>query len=94
MVLSELKVGEKAEVEGLLAESGVRRRILDMGLVKGTKFKVLRVAPLGDPVEIFFKGMYLSLRKNEAADVLVRKIGETGDGAPMREGRGGRQSGS
>ncbi|ASQ91450.1 iron transporter FeoA [Prosthecochloris sp. GSB1] len=83
MLLSELKVGDKAEVEGLLAESAVRRRILDMGLVKGTRFKVLRVAPLGDPVEIFFKGMYLSLRKNEAAGVLVRKIGEARDGAPM-----------
>jgi len=83
MLLSELKVGDKAEVTGLLAESAVRRRILDMGLVKGTRFKVLRVAPLGDPIEIFFKEIYLTLRKDEAAGVLVQKTGEVGDGTPM-----------
>lgn len=83
MLLSELKVGDKAEVTGLLVESAVRRRILDMGLVKGTRFKVLRVAPLGDPIEIFFNGVYLTLRKNEAAGVLVQKTGEVGDGIPM-----------
>lgn len=83
MLLSELKVGDKAEVTGLLVENAVRRRILDMGLVKGTRFKVLRVAPLGDPIEILFKGVYLTLRKNEAAGVLVQKTGEVGDGIPM-----------
>ncbi|WP_294345551.1 FeoA family protein [Prosthecochloris sp.] len=83
MLLSDLKVGDKAEVTGLLAESGIRRRILDMGLVKGVRFKVLRVAPLGDPIEIVFKGVYLTLRKNEAAGVQVEKTGEVGDGRPM-----------
>lgn len=87
MRLSELQVGDKAEVTGLLARDSVRRRILDMGLLKGTRFKVLRVAPLGDPVEIFFKGMYLSLRKSEAADVLVERIGHVGDGNPAGQGR-------
>lgn len=83
MLLSDLRVGDKAEVTGLLADNSVRRRILDMGLVKGTRFKVLRVAPLGDPIEIFFKGVYLSLRKNEAAGVQVQKKGEVGDGMPI-----------
>ncbi len=87
MVLSDLKVGDKAEVTGLLAESSIRRRILDMGLVKGTRFKVLRVAPLGDPIEIYFKGVYLSLRKNEAAGVQVEKRGEVGDSKPMGNNR-------
>ncbi len=83
MLLSELKVGDKAVVSGVLAESSVRRRILDMGLIKGTRFKVLRVAPLGDPVEIFFKGMYLTLRKSEAAGIVVTLTGHTGDAKPL-----------
>ncbi len=93
MVLSDLHVGDKAEVAGLLAESAVRRRILDMGLVKGTRFKVLRVAPLGDPIEIVFKGTYLTLRKNEAAGVQVEKIGTVGDRKPMGQQRRRRRFG-
>ncbi|NTW55472.1 MAG: ferrous iron transport protein A [Chlorobiaceae bacterium] len=76
MRLSDLKVGETAEVKALKAEQAVRRRIMDMGLTRGTSFKVLRVAPLGDPVEIFFKGMYLALRKNEAHGIMVEKPGD------------------
>ncbi len=83
MLLSDLNVGDKAQVTGVLAESTVRRRILDMGLVKGTRFKVLRVAPLGDPIEIVFKGIYLTLRKNEAAGIQVEKVGEVGGRVPM-----------
>ncbi|NTU97840.1 MAG: ferrous iron transport protein A [Chlorobiaceae bacterium] len=73
MLLSELKVGDTGEVTSLKAEVAVRRRIMDMGLIRGTSVKVLRVAPLGDPIEIFFKGMYLALRKNEADGIHVRK---------------------
>ncbi|MBM3161848.1 MAG: ferrous iron transport protein A [Chlorobi bacterium] len=83
MKMSELLVGDKAEVTAVKAEHAVRRRILDMGLITGTRFKVLRVAPLGDPIEIFFKGMYLTLRKSEAEGISVRKTGEAGDGVPM-----------
>jgi ferrous iron transport protein A len=76
MRLSELHVGDRAEVTAVKAESAVRRRIMDMGLIKGTSFKVLRVAPLGDPIEIFFKGLYLAMRKNEAQGVMVRKVAD------------------
>ncbi len=81
MRLSELKVGDRAEVTAVKAESAIRRRIMDMGLIRGTSFKVLRVAPLGDPVEIFFKGLYLAMRKNEADGILVRKVPAEGEGA-------------
>jgi ferrous iron transport protein A len=77
MRLSELKVGDKAEVTALKAENIVRRRIMDMGLIKGTTFKVLRVAPLGDPIEIYFKGLYLAMRRTEAEGVMVCKIAES-----------------
>ncbi len=73
MRLSELKVGDKAEVTAVKAESATRRRIMDMGLIKGTRFRVVRVAPLGDPMEISFKGLYLAMRKKEAEGILVEK---------------------
>ncbi len=76
MRLSELKVGEKAEVEAVKAVGAVRRRIMDMGLIKGTEFQVIRVAPLGDPVEIAFKGLYLALRKNEADGIFVTTMSD------------------
>ena len=83
MRLSELKVGDKAEVTALKAESVIRRRIMDMGSIKGTTFKVLRVAPLGDPIEIFFKGLYLAMRKTEAEGVVVCKTGVPVDACPL-----------
>ncbi|MEI6691514.1 MAG: FeoA family protein [Chlorobium sp.] len=83
MRLSDLKVGDKAEVTAVKAEHAVRRRIMDMGLIKGTRFKVLRVAPLGDPMEIFFKGLHLAMRKNEAEGIIVRKVGDGADTVPL-----------
>ncbi|MEI6847890.1 MAG: ferrous iron transport protein A [Chlorobiaceae bacterium] len=74
MKLSELQVGDIAEVTAVKAESTIRRRLMDMGLIKGTSFRILRVAPLGDPIEIFFKGLYLAIRKNEADGIMVRKV--------------------
>jgi len=78
--LSDLEIGDKGEIISVKSQGEIRRRILDMGLVKGTRFKVLRQAPLGDPIEIFVKGFHLTLRKKEAAGVFVEKIGHVGDG--------------
>jgi ferrous iron transport protein A len=86
MRLSELQVGDKAEVTGLNVDAAIRRRIMDMGLIKGTRFKVLRVAPLGDPMEIFFKGLYLTMRKSEADGIMVERTGGVGDRMPMHTG--------
>jgi len=72
--LSDLKPGEKAIIVKVGGERSVRRRMLDMGLVKGAEIKVIRRAPLGDPVEFQLKGYNLSLRKEEAKNVFVRVI--------------------
>jgi ferrous iron transport protein A len=61
-----LKLGNCARVVSLDAESVLACRLEEMGLVEGTEFKVEKVAPLGDPVEISFRGQHLCLRKNEA----------------------------
>ncbi len=69
--LRDVAVGETAVVRKLHGEGAVKRRIMDMGIVKGVAIKVLRVAPAGDPLEVSLRGYDLSLRKDEAAQVEV-----------------------
>ena len=64
--LKDLKVGESASVVRLNSTGSTRRRLLDMGLTKGVKVTLRKVAPLGDPLEITLRGYELSLRKSEA----------------------------
>ena len=64
--LKDVRVGETATVVKLHGEGAVKRRIMDMGLTKGTEAYVRKVAPLGDPVEITVRGYELSLRKADA----------------------------
>jgi ferrous iron transport protein A len=69
--LNELKVGESGRVVRLNGEGAVKRRIMDMGLTKGSVVTVRKVAPLGDPIEITVRSYELSIRKDEAAKVEV-----------------------
>ena len=69
--LSELKPKEKGKIIKVRGKGRAHRRILDMGVVSGTPVEVQRVAPLGDPIEIKVKGYNLTLRKEEAANILV-----------------------
>lgn len=70
-VLSELKPKETGDVKKICSEGALRKRLLDMGIIPGTKVEVIKVAPLGDPIDIKVKGYHLSLRKEEAAQILV-----------------------
>ena len=75
--LGDLDVGNRAKIVGYTkGNSAYREKLLAMGLTKGTEFTVERVAPLGDPVEIHVRGFALSLRKNEAAALLVEQEGD------------------
>lgn len=69
--LSELKVGEAGNIVKLFATGAFRQRLLEMGLVRGERIEVKRVAPLGDPIEYSIKDYRLSMRKREAESVLV-----------------------
>ena len=69
--LHKLGVGQRGVVVRVGGKGPVRRRMMDMGLVPGTEVKVVRVAPLGDPVEFELRGYSLSLRKSEARDITV-----------------------
>jgi Fe2+ transport system protein FeoA len=74
MRLSELRVGDVAAVIGFAAGNrGYRARLMAMGLTLGTRFRLKRVAPLGDPVEIEVRGFSLSLRRAEAEVVQVQR---------------------
>ena len=64
--LKDVKVGETATVVKLHGEGALRRRIMDMGITKGTSIYVRKVAPLGDPVEVTVRGYELSIRKGDA----------------------------
>ena len=69
--LKEVKVGETVVVSKLHGEGAVRRRIMDMGITKGTQIFVRKVAPLGDPIEVNIRGYELSLRKADAEMIEV-----------------------
>ena len=72
--LGQLSVGEKAIITGFVdGQKEYRAKLLAMGLTKGIEVELIRVAPLGDPLEINIRGFSLSLRKAEASAVLVEK---------------------
>ena len=71
MTLKEAKVGATVKIEKINGSGAVKRRIMDMGLTKGTQIYIRKVAPLGDPVEITVRGYELSLRKADADMVEV-----------------------
>ena len=64
--LCEAKVGDTVTVVKLHGEGAVKRRIMDMGITKGTELQVRKVAPLGDPMELNVRGYELSVRKADA----------------------------
>jgi len=74
MTLKELKPGQTGIIENLGQHNTLRKRIIDMGLTIGTQVKIIKLAPLGDPIEIKVRGYQLSLRQNEAAEIFVRLI--------------------
>lgn len=64
--LKQVKVGQTCTVKRVHGEGALRRRIMDMGITKGVKIYVRKVAPLGDPIEITVRDYELSVRKNDA----------------------------
>ena len=67
--LKDAKIGQTVTVTKLNGEGAVKRRIMDMGITKGTEIYVRKVAPLGDPIEITVRGYELSLRKADAENI-------------------------
>lgn len=72
--LDNVTPGQTCIIQEIRGEGAVRTRMMDMGLIKGTEIKVVRIAPLGDPIEFEVKGYNLSLRKKEAHLVTVQEL--------------------
>ena len=72
--LKEASVGQTLKVIKLHGEGSVKRRIMDMGIIKGVAISVRKVAPLGDPIEITVRGYELSIRKDDAAIIEVECV--------------------
>lgn len=70
--LRDVKIGETAVIVKLHGEGALKRRIMDMGLTKGTEVYVRKVAPLGDPMELTVRGYELSVRKGDAELIEVQ----------------------
>ena len=71
--LSDLPNGEQAVIAGFEEESAGLERLSDMGLYIGTQFRIIKFAPLGDPIEIKARGFYLSIRRSLANKILIKR---------------------
>ena len=72
--LSDLEVNGKCRVCRIIGAKSIKKRLLEMGFVRGTEIYVKKVAPLGDPMELVLKGYHLSLRRIEAENIFVERI--------------------
>jgi ferrous iron transport protein A len=75
MNLAKLKPGEKGRITAIGAIGPLKRRLMDMGVLVGEEIRVMKVAPLGDPIEVSIKSYSLSLRKKEAEGIAVEVAG-------------------
>jgi ferrous iron transport protein A len=71
MTLRQVACGQTAKVLKLEGEGAIKRRIMDMGITRGTQIEVRKVAPLGDPIEVTVRGYELSVRKADADKIIV-----------------------
>lgn len=72
MTLRDLNPGQQGVVAAVGTTGAMKRRIMDMGITPGVEIKVVKVAPLGDPIEVTVRGYQLSLRKDEAQQIQMK----------------------
>jgi len=71
LTLNQIPVGQTVTVKKLGSQGALKRRIMDMGVTKGTSITVKKLAPLGDPMELSVRGYELSIRKADASNIVV-----------------------
>jgi len=74
MLLSEMKEGQAGVINRVGGNGALRRRVLEMGIIKGSEIYIEKYAPLKDPLELIVKGYHLSLRVEEAAQITVDDV--------------------
>ena len=75
MTLNELAIGSEATITAVGGAGALRRRLLDMGLTPGTRVMVRKIAPMGDPIELYLRGYELTLRREDAQKITIEKEG-------------------
>lgn len=74
MTLKELAVGQKGLIKKVNTTGALKQRFVSMGLTKGVEVEIVKVAPLGDPIEIIVRGYNLSIRKDDAEDIEIEVL--------------------
>lgn len=77
MTLNELKAGQSAVITDVGGDGALRCRLLDMGLIPKTRVMVRKVAPMGDPIELFLRGYELTIRLEDAEKITITDIKES-----------------
>ena len=72
MTLRDLKVGESGVIAKVNTTGALKQRFMDMGLTKNVEVKIIKIAPLGDPIEIEVRGYNLSIRKGDAQNIEIK----------------------
>lgn len=72
--LNEFEIGQQGKILKVVAEGKIKRRLFDMGVTPGAIVTLKKVAPLGDPIEVFIRGYELTLRKDEADKVVMEVL--------------------
>lgn len=78
MTLDKLVPGESGIIEKIDGQGALRRRLLDMGLTPNTLVKVRKVAPMGDPIELYLRSYVLTIRKDEASKITIKGVEKNG----------------
>ena len=76
MTLDRLKIGETGIITAVGGKGALRRRLLDMGLTPRTKVMVRKVAPMGDPIELYLRGYELTIRIDDAKNIEVERMSD------------------
>lgn len=74
MTLDKIQIGKSGIIKSVGGEGALRLRLLDMGLIPGTAVKVIKTAPLGDPIEIHVRGYELTIRKSDASMIEIEEV--------------------
>ena len=74
MTLKELAVGQTGRIRKVGTSGALKQRFMDMGITKGVEVTVIKIAPLGDPIEIEIRGYNLSIRKDDAASIEIEEV--------------------
>ena len=88
--VNDLSPGDRGVIENIMAPPEIRRRIMDMGIIKGIEVEMVKAAPLGDPIEIKVHNTLIALRKNEAGTLIIEPYGKAHHKRKRHRHRSGR----